>query len=1033
MLPVVTHHVASAVAIIASSMPSPLPRPSLLASLLVAGGVLAALTAVVDVRDVPSLQVQQAPPLLQYAAAAAADAADTAAVGNPCGAITVTGRTWPVTYMGEPRANPDGTYYPLDAMYYMFEWQDRSDPGQCAIASPKITSSNLVMNHTGVALGEMPPEGRPVPVPAFRSHQSLDPVVELVETSNFHYAVRGDKSCFLETRASPSDMPRFFTHYTIYDEPFLSKKNDRTLEQYERLSARPAGEKSWEWFVGTPLTKKGDADGWARCETGGGGGTASGGGGGDEEEDLSPVPHPVEMAGTAGGGNVYIFRIPSHAWEITYNGTRHAHDPAWNTPADGAAYVEYQERIEACKSRVTADSGCIWGTAEVMPYPGMCLFADVAPKEELAEAPPGIDNRTYVAPLEDICTGGWRAGSSTTNTNTNTAAPGRAEIEDGLSAVLKLEITGSYKVARNGMEITYRTTETEDLSPPLLAPVLNITLTKPPAHHMEHYEAKNLDGTYYLRDPIQIHHSPDWKWKEHRHKHINFTVSPLHDRIPTEKHFHCGTMRADGNRTDQPCLDPINVEGWRNDTIAYGNGDGHTIHVAPPHTGLGPHRFAYEMSAWNLGRWAANGTNHTTAVLAPYDPSYSYSYPYQVLRDAQEYGFDDRRGVVVTYDGGTALNGTLVHDRRSLINWWTALGTMHNITSHEYIPQPHILSTARNVFPPDRASLEHTAGTQTAMFVRSGYGALLFEWPVSRHVLDPATGAARYENVSSYMELRSRDFAGAHDTRLLDTYLRYTEMPFSKQLVVKSVNQSGHVQAGDTIRLRVEPDTGMGAEYIADYIRDKVGRDTGGDRIIAQAVLDDTHSMVQEWSTDTGVLNVTVLRTSAYFSDMSPQNDTWTAAWEDDQQPEHVLPVLADSPEHLRLAAPLDMGLAVPPPVTLNITLNNQTARLFDHKYYSFGGREEIIINARRDNIANVERVPGSIIISEPENFGIIKRVVIDGGELGQPCHRGCFVMFMPTDRHLQVTLYNAWGGAAHGVVGEHRQAASPVQEWPRW
>ena len=41
--------------------------------------------------------------------------------------------------------------------------------------------------------------------------------------------------------------------------------------------------------------------------------------------------------------------------------------------------------------------------------------------------------------------------------------------------------------------------------------------------------------------------------------------------------------------------------------------------------------------------------------------------------------------------------------------------------------------------------------------------------------------------------------------------------------------------------------------------------------------------------------------------------------------------------------------------------------------------------------------------------------------------------MFMPTDRHLQVTLYNAWGGAAHGVVGEHRQAASPVQEWPKW
>ena len=337
--------------------------------------------------------------------------------------------------------------------------------------------------------------------------------------------------------------------------------------------------------------------------------------------------------------------------------------------------------------------------------------------------------------------------------------------------------------------------------------------------------------------------------------------------------------------------------------------------------------------------------------------------------------------------------------------------------------------------------MEHVQGTQTAMFVQSGHGTVLFEWPVSGWVFseynhtmagEPVAAAAATakaavnENVTSHLQIYSRDFAGK-DTLLYETTMRYPEMPFAKRVTIQSVDNAGVIQATDNITLRVTPYMELGSEYLSYYIRDKITWDSG-DPIITQIILNDTYPMAQEWHTSDGVINATVLRTSVHFGDISIQNGTglpFSGRLAD-------LRELAKHPETLRLTAPYDLGLSVLAPTSLYITINNFDEHAIRHKYYSFGGSETLSINAQRDNPADISREPGRIVIRQPENFGIIKHVEINGTRLQQPCPTGCTVMFQ-SDTALDVVLYNEWGGEARGAVGAPYVSDELRVGTPRW
>ena len=504
--------------------------------------------------------------------------------------------------------------------------------------------------------------------------------------------------------------------------------------------------------------------------------------------------------------------------------------------------------------------------------------------------------------------------------------------------------------------------------------------------------------------------------------------------------------------------------------------------------------------------------NTTYADLVPYEPVYDIVYSYPVLADAQEYAFDDRRGIIAKYEG-SLQDGVTHGERRSFINWWNASGGGHNLYGYAEFDREHVLAGGRSAPPgaePPVLEYNHN-GAQSAMFTSAGYGVLHMEWPVSEYVFaklvderaNKTARGANYANITAQSEFQSVRFAGHQNVSLFSDAMRYPEMPFSKQVVVRSVDQHGNIQYGDAITLRVTPYGGIaedqaeavdawweapggwlgwllgqggnttspagsgnatsqqeqdplleqevleGSEYLTDYIRDKVMHDTGGDRVVTESALNDTHGMTQEW-TGRGQIDATVLRTSAYFADIAVQNDSLTSpppapqtgpgtgAAEPLPLPnlDDLLGRLAGEPETLRMSVPLDVGLSALPPTSVYISINGGPERAFHHKYYAFGGSETILINVRADGALDAERVGTNgtgLAVRQPQNFGAITGLQVNGTDRHVPCAAGC-TLAVPYNETVSVTAYNEWGGEAHAVVPpDALPAARPAAEDADW
>ena len=132
-----------------------------------------------------------------------------------------------------------------------------------------------------------------------------------------------------------------------------------------------------------------------------------------------------------------------------------------------------------------------------------------------------------------------------------------------------------------------------------------------------------------------------------------------------------------------------------------------------------------------------------------------------------------------------------------------------------------------------------------------------------------------------------------------------------------------------------------------------------------------------------------------------------------------------DSP--FRDRAPLDLGLSVPPPTTLRIGLNDDAEWTHNHTYYPFGGSETITINAATDNVVDAARVaPGAIrIYLQPEWFGAITAVCVNGTQTKVQCAAGCMLTGLSAEHTYNLTVGNAWGGAAHRMLPPHPASAT--------
>lgn len=1028
--------------------------------------------------------------------------------------LTARGERMPVTYLGRERNNPDGTYYPGDAFYYLFSWEDRSDPGECSMHKPVLETEGLHANHTSRTIGPLDPvTGMVQSAPgADMIHKTLDPSVRLAPYTSYYGTDGPGESCRTVFAKPGQSFSTRWTKYAIYDEPFLTKQQKSPgLDDAEAAGASRRGDASWTvWEEGG---RPGPGHGLDPCPFGHGQGRAH-----------SDAPHALEKYRKLGKT---FFYTTTYKWEFHRDASA-AHPHAFDVLADNGTRRAFDARVSEVCGGLGPDSGCMHGTALIRPHGGqVCLYAEagrvmggewmsnpdkdndgVRDADETPEdgppphlLPPGIPASQYAPPARDEC-----------------VSSGAGDPQ------LKLVIGGTYWTAHHrvqgGLEYPISDTRTvvADRSPGV-STALNAVLTKPPLLHADGgYDARNLDGTYYHDDPVHIRHEPSWKWADERAAHVNFTVVRLHDDIPVDDEYDCDTARQESDGMPGSSGRCANVTGtsspnWLRQEKQYGNGDGRTVYVADTGFDFGTYDFAYNMTAYNLGEPAAtnNGTDSTSATLVPYEPVYESVYSYPVLADAREYAFDDRRGMVVKY-AGSAQDGVVHGERRSYVNWWNASGGGHNPYGYAEFDQPHVLAGGRSA-PPDREppvlAYNHN-GAQAAMFTSAGYGVMHMDWPVSEHVFaemaDERTNrtarGAYFANVTAQAEFRSVDFAGMREVPLFSDVMRYPEMPFAKQVVVRSVDQHGSIQYGDALVLRVEPYGGIaedqsdvvdswwesgglhgwlsgvvggetvqgpvprerqpqqegeldrevleGSELLTDYMRDKVMHDTGGDTIVTESVLNDTHGMVQEWS-GRGVIDATVLRTSAYFADIAAQDEPPVPAPVRGQQPQsgapdglprlpdldELLAGLAGKPEGLRMSVPLDVGLSALPPTSVYVGINGGPERAFHHKYYAFGGSETISINVRTDNELEAERVGTNgtgLSVGQPGNFGAIAALALNGSAVHAQCAAGCVLSSVPYNETVSVTAWNEWGGEARAVVEPVPvRSAAPAAAEPEW
>jgi len=902
--------------------------------------------------------------------------------------IDIHGERHPITYLNETRQNPDGSYYPGDAFYYLFKWSDRSPEDECLMRDLRIETANLILNHTSRSKG--PSELGPITYNRI-THHSNDPIVAFVDITGFHYASMVDR-CHAKWAKPGESHKSGWERWSVYDMPFMSKEGEEDLTEYEKTEAKRAGSAAWE--------------GWRQFKVGKGA----------PDLPLCPFkrgPHELpDNPNTPSHLEYYdekIFRLKMHTWKITKNSTAHSHGN-FTTHADPDSSLKFDVRIQELCSTLKPETGCAWGTAQIKPHRKVCIYESLESQGIDPLLPPdGIKPESYIIPVDECFE------------------------SDGSKATLDLRVTGVFLAREhyaNGIPVTGHMVFVGDLDPLLQDPALYVITTKPPLHHhVGRYDAKNLDGTYYHDDPIHIRHEPSWAWKDERATHINFTVKLLHSTLPLKDDTHC--MASKCNHTISITPPP---HRWLEEIHWYGNGDGASVYVAHTSFAFTNYTFPYEMTAWNLGEPVANGTGADWAELVPYRPEYRYVHSYPVLRDAAEYAFDDRHGVALLYMGswqedGSAGDGLLLYpQRRSYNNGWTAIIGGGHDHAQQYVAfdQVHRLSEGRSgSAAASNMSLQYEAPyVQAAMFVQYGYGALLWEWPVSDFVFPERTieGAsargAIYENISSSLDVYSRDFAGT-DTLLYNTgTLVYPEMPFTKHLLVRSVDSHGTTQEQDRLSLKIVPYMG---EYLSDYTHDKTMHDTGSNSNITRMIIDDMHQMYQEYAGD-GIINTTILRTSAYFEDLEIRQQNSTTPPIADSLLKEIITLTGQYPQPtktIRMALPYHLGLGVLSPTSLHITINDTTTHILNYKYYSFGGHENITINVRTDNTLSAERVQGAMInLSPPENFGMVKMVKVNGTEVRQKClDVSCTILDLTPHRQTDITMYNKWGGQAHTTI----------------
>ncbi len=558
---------------------------------------------------------------------------------------------------------------------------------------------------------------------------------------------------------------------------------------------------------------------------------------------------------------------------------------------------------------------------------------------------------------------------------------GHAEIGMTTSASLS-QIVSAYGLICNfnpktGGTCTRGTTGASiSYSPPMIMPKISIDLTKQNLTDSDGFMMRNMDGTYYVWDGINIVFNPDYQWKDQRIGTIEAHTTYSSD-LSLQRDFEC---------QKQFCIDTLFYSRALPWTHTYKYAQGQTNWV-PQSSDIKKHYFTYKTILYNLGRKIGESQSVQDALVVKYDPIYNASYGYTVLRDNQWWGFGNRPAVALHYlgsKGGGADDVQTIHElRRSKINSFSYHSFAYKILTAIPLNDSMTWSESQSVNFTDENFTYHDVslqpGKNAAMFVKSGYGSIIFKHPILFTILK-----TRYDNSTIINTLQSANFAGLEKLDLSTYYFGYPHTRFSTDVIILALHSDGSIN-NMPLRFQMIPDFSDNATYEQDFIRSKIIHDR--DRIFAGIVLHDMYGKNNS-AIGNGIINL-----KAHLTSM-------------------VIPSISKLLRQNPLQIPLNLVYEQPSPYNMTITAGTKKISFIEYGF-EFDTNWKYVINMDQNNLLNATRYQGIVMIQPTNNFGAYSKILVDGRMQNVSCTHGCTIMLTDENKNSTIEAYNIWGGKA--------------------
>lgn len=533
--------------------------------------------------------------------------------------------------------------------------------------------------------------------------------------------------------------------------------------------------------------------------------------------------------------------------------------------------------------------------------------------------------------------------------------------------------------------------------PDVIKPKIDMNLAQEYLNDADGYKSGNLDHTYYVWDAIHIVHNPVYPWKNDRVGTLSVKVTKTHD-LTLETEYQCES---------KSCANTLTHKGFEPWFRVYDYGSGSTIYNSTQDD-IRKHLLTYKVELFNLGRLVHKDENNTQLLVVVYDPVYE-KYPYLVLKDQYWWSWGNRQGIALEYrgsNGGGQDDLPALHEnRRSKINRYDAYGFALNPIEMRKLNQtfswnsasPIGIDSAKQCYDitVDVTSFE-AKKPGSAMFVKSGYGKILFDWPILGTMLQK-----RYTNATIDNTLQSSSFAGFGIKNLTEYQYVYPNVKFNNPVKILTYRSDGSV-ADYAISVKMVPDISRGAQYTQDYVCKKITHDDYK-KGIANIVVGDMYDRKNEGN-GTGILSLRTQITSTWFPPFYK--------------------ILADDPLDLHI----NEGFAALSPFEITITVGEKTRTI--NRLVNFLSPFVHAVNLDSDNVLDVTESLGLVRIMPDSKFGDIVKITVNGNELKQDCTNGCTTAVY-ANQDLQIDAWNIWGGHASRRLEIFQEIRHDEINWP--